>query len=59
MGDLSKDNIDMKTDWRFMEVKNKRSELKFLGTCKAEFPIRYPLLLDNGTVVKKEDLFDN
>lgn len=49
-GNLS--NIDVSIDWRFKAVKGKRNQADFLGTCKLVFPIQYPLLLDNGTIVK-------
>lgn len=55
MGDLS--GVDFSTDWRFKEVKNRRLQLKFLGTCQTNFPVQYPLRLDNGTIIKEEDYY--
>lgn len=52
-GDLS--NINLETDLRFKEVKNKRKQAKFLGTCKTTFPIKYQLTLSNGKIIKFED----
>jgi hypothetical protein len=46
-------NVDPKTDWRLKEVVGKRKELKFLGLCQPEFPIKYPLKLTDseGSIV--------
>lgn len=51
-GDLSK--VDLATDWRFREVKGKRSQLKYLGMCETSFPVKYPLRLDNGDVINEK-----
>jgi len=56
-GDLSLAGIDFKTDWRFCEVPGKRNQVKFLGTVETDFPIKYPLILDNGTIL--EDVYYN
>ena len=53
MGDLSKE--DFKNDWRFCEVDKKRKQVKFLGLAETEFPVRFPLILDNGTII--EDIY--
>lgn len=55
MGDLS--DIDTATDWRFKEVNNRRSQSKFLGMCDTHFPVKYPLHLDNGTIIQSEDYY--
>jgi len=49
-GDLS--NVDILTDERFKEVKGKRKNCVFLGIKRnIEFPINYPLILDNNTII--------
>lgn len=54
-GDLS--CVDLETDWRFKEVKNKRSQSVFLGVCETSFPVQYPLLLLNGTIIEAGDYY--
>lgn len=49
--------IPSDTDWRFKEVKDKRKRLIRLGTATCNFPIEYPLILDNGFVINKNDYF--
>jgi len=51
MNDLS--DVDLETDWRFKEVKNKRKLAEFLGTVNTDFPIEYPLHLNNGIILEK------
>lgn len=54
MGDLS--SIDVITDWRTKEVKDKRRTGVFLGLItNPPFPITYPLQLDNGHIC--EDVY--
>jgi hypothetical protein len=55
MGDLSKDLIHYETDWRFKEVLGKRKQVKFLGTVDVEFPVVFPLVLNNGVIL--EDIY--
>lgn len=55
MGKL--ENIDYKTDCRFCEIKDKRKQIKYLGTCKTKFPIKYPLLLKNGTWIEESEYY--
>jgi len=50
-GDLS--NVDLENDWRFKEIKDKRKQSKFLGTVNTDFPINYPLHLNNGAILEK------
>jgi hypothetical protein len=48
------ENIDFDTDWRFCEVKGKREKSVLLGEIDlkdSDFPIKYPLVLKNGTKV--------
>lgn len=40
-------------DWRFSEVKGRRTEAKLLGCANVEFPVQYPLILINGLVIEK------
>ncbi len=54
-GDLSKSDIDFATDWRFCEVSGKRKQVKFLGTVETDFPVQFPLTLNNGVVL--EDIY--
>lgn len=54
LGDLQSKEIDLKVDWRFCEVKDKRKQAIILGVCKTSFPIKYPLLLTNGTVIRND-----
>lgn len=46
-GDLS--SADFKNDFRFKEVFQKHKQLKFLGLCNPQFPIKYPLKLNDGS----------
>jgi hypothetical protein len=47
--------VDLKSDWRFKEVKDKRKQLKLLGTKEnLVLPIVYPLVLDDGRVINDE-----
>jgi hypothetical protein len=55
MRDIS--NEDLKNDWRFCEVKDKRKQAKFLGTVETEFPIKFPLTLYNGKILEKENYY--
>jgi len=48
-GDLSK--IDFENDKRFKEHDYRKYE--FLGTAIVEFPIKFPLKLDNGKILEK------
>jgi hypothetical protein len=53
VGDLT--DVDLKSDWRFKEVKDKRKQLKLLGTKEnLVLPIVYPLVLDDGRVINDE-----
>jgi hypothetical protein len=45
MGDLSL--LDLSNDWRTKAIEGRREQLKFLGLCQCEFPIKYPLILEN------------
>lgn len=54
-GDLSKRDINWHTDWRFKEVPDKRKQVIFLGTVTTKFPIEFPLVLDNGCVLNRND----
>lgn len=40
--------IDFDTDWRFCEVTGKRKKSKLIGDCNTEFPIVYPLVLNDA-----------
>ena len=51
-GDLRKQDIDYETDWRFCEVKDKRKQVEVVGITRTKFPIKYPLWLTNGKVIK-------
>lgn len=46
-------NLDFKTDWRFCEVKNKRTQAIFLGLIDDDikFPIQFPIVLNNGKII--------
>lgn len=49
--------LDVKNDWRFCAVKNKRNEAVILGDVElneCEFPIKFPLKLSNGIVILNE-----
>ena len=49
-GDLTK--VDFTTDWRFKEVDKKRKLVKLMGTKEnIDFPVVFPLTLDNGSVL--------
>ena len=54
--------IDLKTDWRFCEVKGKRKEAVLIGDVElneSDFPITFPLVLRNGLIVlNKEGHFE-
>jgi len=50
IGDLT--NEDFKNDYRFKEVKDKRKQVKFLGTVETEFPLKFPLKLNNGIILE-------
>lgn len=53
MGDLSQQ--DLKNDWRWCEVKDKRTQAEFIGLCEDPvFPIAFPLVLTNGKIIDKE-----
>ena len=48
------EGIDLNTDWRFCEVKDKREKAVLLGNVDLkdeDWPISYPLLLKNGTEI--------
>jgi len=49
-GDLSEE--DFENDSRFKEIKDKRKQVKFLGTLETEFPIVFPLTLNNGMILE-------
>ena len=49
-GDLSEENLT--NDWRFKEVPERRKQVKFLGTVETEFPVKFPLILNNGLVLE-------
>lgn len=54
-GDIT-NNFDVK-DWRFCEVKNKRKQVTLLGKGIVNFPVVFPLVLDNKVVL--EELSNN
>ena len=39
------------TDWRFCEVPGKRTLLEYIGKGLLEFPIEFPVELDNGIIL--------
>ena len=51
LGDLS--NIKFSDDWRFKQVKDKRKESVFLGFGNINFPVLFPIILENGFVLNK------
>ena len=45
-------DCDLKTDYRFCEVKDKRKEAIVLGTVsEISFPVAYPITLDSGLIL--------
>ena len=53
MGDFTSD------DERFKDLDGRRKQLIFMGTIsrnKLKFPVKYPLHLDNGKTITKEDI---
>ena len=56
-GELQTKKIDWASDWRFCEVKDKRKQIYVLGVCKTTFPVKYPLLLANGNIIKEGDCY--
>jgi hypothetical protein len=56
-GDLTDTNFN--NDSRFCEVKNRRKLVKLMGVkTNIKFPIVYPLILDNGTVLSAHEKFE-
>jgi hypothetical protein len=58
-GDLS--NVDLKTDWRFKEVPNKRKQNVFLGLVELtnednKNPFLFPMTLKNGKVINNPNI---
>ena len=41
--DFLNSDIDLKTDWRFCEVKDKRTQSVFLGYYNGTFPVELPI----------------
>lgn len=50
MGDLTL--TETKSDSRFKEVKGKRREMKILGVARMVYPVKYPVLLTNGRLLR-------
>ena len=55
---LDPSTIDIKTNWRTCEVKDRRKELVLMGTIDVpfedlKFPIEYPLEMDGGVMLEK------
>jgi hypothetical protein len=48
--------VDFEKDWRFCEVGKKRRQSKFLGLVEnLSFPVEYPLILTNGTIISNNE----
>jgi hypothetical protein len=58
-GILSVNNEFVERTWlAFFHVDiGEDSRRKFLGTVDTEFPVKYPLTLDNGLVIQAEDYY--
>jgi hypothetical protein len=55
-GDLTE--VDFITDWRFREVEKRRKLVKLMGTIgDVKFPVQYPLILDDGTILNEHEKF--
>ena len=48
-------STDLKTDWRFNKIDGVRAQAEYLGDVTLErkdFPVQFPLKLDNGFIVQ-------
>ena len=57
MGDFTNfsESIDFVSDWRFCSVENKRKIAIFLGTTNSNFPIIFPITLNNGFIINSKN----
>lgn len=58
-GNISVNNEFVDKTWLafFYEQVQENSSLKLLGRVETEFPVKYPLTLENGLVIQENDYY--